>query len=493
MPQRNSNTVLRRSPRFRSHQIKPSNSPHPNSPAIALRRSPRFLPTKPPDVKYLKTPFLEEQKITQLESSETPSTCTPIKRTINSKQDISVRPVIIKSNLERKSSRIINRLGVGVDDVAQTLIRSFNSGNRKSNRPVTRSCGRVLDKIVKNIDYSGATGNLLNDQANGVCEGVVDDYKVNKAALSGNENNVLNKSLPEAQKIGKVGKTRDDDEASRPKRKRSYAKICEGWTKEQELALERAYLTANPTPHFWKKVSRMVPGKSAHECFDKIHSSHSTPPQPESRFRSRGVTTNKSNLSASKLLDSSSKNVKKPRSRRQKSHVIQRTVRHMLQKQYKVEKDSEMDLFSILEPTLTPSYRLVTTPACNKFNVDVINKLREGSSTAYKKSRSRFISLYETPIISPPVLKQVKNIALHEKYIDQLNCREANRKAASLRVERKGISVESSVQRKNAIEAAKFALAFDAKDAINKFQDQEVKALSSIFDDEIGSDNEEEG
>lgn len=31
-----------------------------------------------------------------------------------------------------------------------------------------------------------------------------------------------------------------------------------GWTNDQELALERAYLEAKPTPHFWKKVSRLV-------------------------------------------------------------------------------------------------------------------------------------------------------------------------------------------------------------------------------------------
>ncbi|XP_042443922.1 uncharacterized protein LOC122029025 [Zingiber officinale] len=30
------------------------------------------------------------------------------------------------------------------------------------------------------------------------------------------------------------------------------------WTEEQERALQRAYLLARPTPHFWKKVSKMV-------------------------------------------------------------------------------------------------------------------------------------------------------------------------------------------------------------------------------------------
>lgn len=37
-----------------------------------------------------------------------------------------------------------------------------------------------------------------------------------------------------------------------------YDDITEGWTKEQELALQRAYFAAKPTPHFWKKVSRLV-------------------------------------------------------------------------------------------------------------------------------------------------------------------------------------------------------------------------------------------
>ena len=56
----------------------------------------------------------------------------------------------------------------------------------------------------------------------------------------------------------------------------------------------------------------------------------------------------------------------------------------------------------------------------------------------------------------------------------------------------KSIKHDSSVKRKDAIKAAKFALLFNAKDAINQFQDQQVKALSSEFDDECGSDYEED-
>jgi hypothetical protein len=31
------------------------------------------------------------------------------------------------------------------------------------------------------------------------------------------------------------------------------------WTKEQDMALRKAYFSARPSPHFWKKVSKMVP------------------------------------------------------------------------------------------------------------------------------------------------------------------------------------------------------------------------------------------
>lgn len=34
--------------------------------------------------------------------------------------------------------------------------------------------------------------------------------------------------------------------------------LLSGWTKEQELALQRAYFAANPTPRFWKKVAKLV-------------------------------------------------------------------------------------------------------------------------------------------------------------------------------------------------------------------------------------------
>lgn len=42
------------------------------------------------------------------------------------------------------------------------------------------------------------------------------------------------------------------------KRDKEDVGVAKGWTKEQELALQRAYLLAKPTPDFWKQVSKLV-------------------------------------------------------------------------------------------------------------------------------------------------------------------------------------------------------------------------------------------
>jgi len=42
------------------------------------------------------------------------------------------------------------------------------------------------------------------------------------------------------------------------KKGRNGDEIGKGRTKEQDLAIQRAYLTAKPSPHFWKNVSKLV-------------------------------------------------------------------------------------------------------------------------------------------------------------------------------------------------------------------------------------------
>ncbi|KAK3004595.1 hypothetical protein RJ639_019090, partial [Escallonia herrerae] len=269
-----------------------------------------------------------------------------------------------------------------------------------------------------------------------------------------------------------------------------------GWTKDQELALQKAYFAAKPTPHFWKRVARLVPGKSAQDCFDKIHSDQLTPLQPKRRSRTRGTNSSSPSLSASKLLYPTHPKMKRPSYSKRKSHQAQKTVRKLLEKQSHVDLDYEADLFSVLEPTL-PFQRgvMLSTPGRDKEKPEFLQRCQERSFSAHRKHLSRFSSAGGATLASPPVLKQVKNKALHEKYIDQLHCREAKRKEASLRAAKpsrgKENQKETLVQKRDAIEAAKSALIFNARDAVNQFQHLQANSMSSITDDD-GVDSDED-
>jgi hypothetical protein len=40
------------------------------------------------------------------------------------------------------------------------------------------------------------------------------------------------------------------------------------WTEEQDVALRKAYFSARPSPHFWKRVSKLVGNSSPYViCF----------------------------------------------------------------------------------------------------------------------------------------------------------------------------------------------------------------------------------
>ncbi|CAM8903814.1 unnamed protein product [Rhodiola kirilowii] len=289
----------------------------------------------------------------------------------------------------------------------------------------------------------------------------------------------------------------ESKEANAGKRKRKRGKegsgAVRGWTNEQEMALERAYLTMKPTPRFWKKVSKMV-GKSAQECFDRINYDPHTPVSPRRRSRIKKKTSplvSKFSLSASKLLCS-------PKAtRKRKTHLGQKKVRELLQKQCNIEKDYEGDLFSVLEGNLSSPLKVFQrTPGVSTPQAE---SLKNGSSSisARKKSVSRFSKA--TPLISPPVLKQVKNKALHEKYIDQLHFREAKRKAELIRAKKITVGKENLKptrnQKPNAIKAAKHALESDARDVIFQFhqlRDKVMNSPSQSDDDMQFSDGENE-
>ncbi|KAK6145410.1 hypothetical protein DH2020_022230 [Rehmannia glutinosa] len=346
------------------------------------------------------------------------------------------------------------------------------------------------------------------------------------------------------------------------KRKRNQVeKECDytqGWTEEQELALRRAYFTAKPTPHFWKKVARMdqpelcngisaerqaatiilaglvrvgydvrksklnvnatepcisgetrktllsvrfkfVPGKSAEECFDRIHSDHLTPSQPRKRSRANRKEPSPLSFSASKLLSTAEIKSKRLRTKR-KTLLAQKTVRQLLQKQRNEDQNYEADLFSVLEKTMEPSsldFQDSTSFASPKPNrgSGILTRCKETSSSAHKKQRSRLSNSHKAAFVSPPVLKQVKNKALHEKYIDQLHCRDAKRKAESLRngkcIQDKG-DKKASESNVDWVKVAKDALVFDVQDAIDKFRTLQSNTNCDIDDDDIISRNDED-
>ncbi|KAI4330672.1 hypothetical protein MLD38_028934 [Melastoma candidum] len=247
----------------------------------------------------------------------------------------------------------------------------------------------------------------------------------------------------------------------------------EEWTPEQLEALHGAYLLAKPTPHFWKKVSKLVPGKSAKECFDMIHSEYLTPPQ--TRLRSRVLKTNtlveeQGQLSASKILKSHKPLVENP-IKKKKIQLAHKTIRKLMKKQSSLCRTHEADFFNILEMNSSSSPKvpgtLLSTPENLPIGRGLLKRFHEESSPGKKKHLSRFHSSTGTDLVSPPVLKQVKNMALHEKYLDHLHFRDAKRR----KLEPPGGANKAKVgENVDVVGAAKNALILDATDAIKQFQ-----------------------
>ncbi|CAH9135504.1 unnamed protein product [Cuscuta epithymum] len=257
--------------------------------------------------------------------------------------------------------------------------------------------------------------------------------------------------------------------------------LTKEWTKEQELALQRAYYSAKATPHFWKKVSKMVPGKSAQECFDRIHSDHMTPPQPRQRSRVKQAIPFLSPLCSSKLLD--------PMNPKPKKRISKKAVREMLHKQCKVERDTmEKDLFTLLEEGSTTAKTPDVFPSGDSFYI-LTPELKSDRPSNF----SQLSDLEAITLFSPPVLKPIKNKALHDRYIDQLLFREAKRKAAFLRKSKcsQGNGEEHQKVEATTIQAAKNALFFNARDAIKQFQSFQTNQVQNVFSD--GEDGDEDG
>ncbi|KAL8137310.1 hypothetical protein V2J09_003311, partial [Rumex salicifolius] len=312
-------------------------------------------------------------------------------------------------------------------------------------------------------------------------------------------------SLLEKRCIRRTSKCKKRAGAKR-KQKQSDDAVQEtdcGWTKEQENALQSAYFAAKPTPNFWKRVARLVPGKSSQECFDKVNSENLTPcvPQPRSRCKRKALSPQlEISFSESELLPEP----KGKRKSRRKNHINQKTVRNLMRKNSHIEPHNKADFFSILEPTVNPL--LEALPLSPVFSTPTgsaekgsSSRCRSRSFSNQEKSKSRFSSKSKIPVASPPILKPVRNMALHDKYVDQLHAREAKRKTTSTACNKrstlpKGDVIEPLLKNKDVVRAAKESLLTDAKDVINKFRRSEmyIENFNDSEEDYFDEDEDDE-
>ncbi|KAL9375995.1 hypothetical protein Peur_030115 [Populus x canadensis] len=409
-----------------------------------------------------------------------------------------------KQNLAEKRSLVcgISHSGSGSRPAKFPVFRNNVVGVREVSTP-RRS---FLQDPNTNQLFNNKTSNCKSDD-----EGVSSSNKVKGEVETSNRRGVIIGLKASKARVSAVGicetkkldiATADNNNRKRERAEGANKRAVEGWTKDQEMALQRAFFTAKPTPNFWKKVSKLVPGKSAQDCFDKVNSDHMTLPQTFPRSRAKRINSSPLecfSISVSKLLNPSGPKNKRL-SCKQKSHLAHKNVREFLQKQNQVNRDYEADLFSILEPNQNSSMQdsklavEISTPEHSQEKLGFLHKLHESSSD-HKRPLLR-LSSRGIDIVSPPVLKQVKNKALHEKYIDQLHCREAKRKAAHARagksVAGKENREEINVQKIDVARAAKNALVSDVRDAIYQLQDVQTNASSSsdFHDDGVGSDDD---
>lgn len=263
------------------------------------------------------------------------------------------------------------------------------------------------------------------------------------------------------------------------------------WTRDQEATLRRAYISARPSPYFWKMVSKMVPGKSAQECFNRIHADLVTPAQRQPRSRENKL--NSSPVGCFTMSGSIQTKAKRFRSK-QKSFYPQRTARHLIRKHCLIDQSQEADHFSNLETSpysLTlelPEIKSPETPNGIMNRSSFLQKCNESSSSAHKRMLSRFKMSRADP--SPEVLKQIKNIVLHERYINHLHCRDARRRTSAKtansvadRCDKTNTELEIGV-----LKAARTALISEARDYISHLQQMQANSLNKH--ESFGSDDD---
>ena len=161
------------------------------------------------------------------------------------------------------------------------------------------------------------------------------------------------------------------------------------------------------------------------------------------------------------------------------------------------DQTQEVDHFSVLGTSRTPlAVELPVasspiSPDCLSSPPGFLHKCSGGSSSAHKKMLSRFKPLAQANQPSPEVLKRIKNMALHEKYIDQLHNRDARRKYVASSSAADRVSKNEGEKQTGALKAAKTALMSEAKEFISHFQHLRANPHGKTdTDDEVEEEDE---
>jgi hypothetical protein len=174
------------------------------------------------------------------------------------------------------------------------------------------------------------------------------------------------------------------------------------------------------------------------------------------------------------------------RTAKQKSLAAQKTVRHLLQKHSLIDQAQEADHFSLFE----------TSPSAFPLNISFEESpgnpesyLNSGSqekcsrsSSARKKTFSRLRAEQAEP--SPAVLKPIKNLILHEKYVNQLSRREGTKRPRKKTPGFKAAHSEKALsqQQVGGLKAAKNALILEATDFVSQFKNLQANSLAHIVE-----------
>ncbi|XP_029120777.2 uncharacterized protein [Elaeis guineensis] len=447
----------------------PSRSP---SQQTSLRRSPGFHPQKNDDPNYMKNPEVKPQLRSPAISPDSKRTPKKPSRSLKTRQ-VSAADTADVSQSRRRSPRLAS---------SSAEVTKKEADCSQSRRRSPRFAANLAEVMTKDDNL---------------------DVEWRRSASFGVDGSEDERGDREKGRGEKKRRQREENVEVEMDTGRSEVEECcgfEGWTREQDAALRRAYFSAKPSPHFWKKVSKMVPGKSAQECFNRIHADLATPTQPQPRSRANrlnlspvGIFT----LSDSKSTELMKTKVKRVRSSKQNILVAQKTARHLMRKHCLVDRSQEADHFLILEtsPYLLPQeHPEINSPDCIIKPSSCLQKCSERSSSSHKKMLSRFKTRQADP--SPEVLKQIKNIALHEKYIDHLHCRDARRRtfAKTANSDADWCTKTNTELEIGALKAARTSLISEVRDHINHFRQIQANLLDNheSFDtDDDGDDTDD--